>query len=49
LHFADFSFARFQLFSAAKAFLISSNLDGTILFGLAPHDQEGAARLLTAC
>jgi hypothetical protein len=51
LHFADFSFARFQPFSAAKAFVFSSNLDGTLKCGLAPHDQkgEGTARLLAAC
>jgi hypothetical protein len=51
LPIADFSFARFQLFSATKTFAISSNLDGTILFGSAPHhhEGEGAARLLAAC
>jgi hypothetical protein len=51
LRFADFSFVRFQLCSAAKFFVGSSNLEATSKCGSQAHDQkgEGAARLLAAC
>jgi hypothetical protein len=47
---ANFSFARFQLCSAAKLFVVSSNLEDTSTLVSEPHDQkgEGAARLVAA-
>jgi hypothetical protein len=50
LPFADFSFVHFHLCSAAKFFVVSSNLDGTSTLISEPHDQkgEGAARLAAA-
>jgi hypothetical protein len=50
LPFADFSFAHFQLFSAAKVFVVSSNLEATSECGSQANDQKGerAARFVAA-
>jgi len=50
LPFADFSFAHFQLFSAAKVFVVSSNLEATRKCGSQAQAQKGerAARLVAA-
>jgi hypothetical protein len=50
LSFADFFFAHFQLCSAAKVFVVSSNPEDTSTLVSEPHDQkgEGAARLFAA-
>jgi hypothetical protein len=51
LRFADFSFAHFQLFSAANFFGVSSDLEATSQCGSQVYDQKGerAARLVAAC
>jgi len=50
LHFADFSFAHFQLHFAAIFYVACFYLEGASKFALAPHDQkgEGAARFVAA-
>jgi hypothetical protein len=48
--FADFAFARFQLYSAAIFYAACIYLEGASKFALVPHDQkgEGAARSAVA-
>jgi hypothetical protein len=50
LPFADFSFAHFQLSSAAKFFVLSSNLEAIGKCGSQANDQKGerAARIIAA-
>jgi hypothetical protein len=50
LPFADFSFALFQLYSAANFFVTCLCPEGTSKFALEPHDKkgEGAARSAAA-